>query len=116
MKKFTFEHSLHHMTVSDIHQFIVDVKEGKLKQSLKTAAVPKSNNNPVKKVVGSTFNTIVRDRNKDVFVIFTSPTCAYCQSLKPIWESLAKKVAGAPDLIIAEMDATENDAEDVSIK
>ena len=78
MKKYTFEHSLHHMTVIDIYKFVQDAREGKLRQSLKSAPVPKNQNTPVKQIVGSTFNTVVKNRNKDVLVIFTSPTCAYC--------------------------------------
>ena len=33
-----------------------------------------------------------------------------------MWEKLAKKVKDVPNLVIGEMDATTNDAEDISIK
>lgn len=60
MKKFTFEHSLHHMKVPDLYKFITEAREGKLRQSLKSQPVPKINVNsaksPVFQIVGSTFN------------------------------------------------------------
>ena len=80
IKKYTFEHSLHHITVDDIAKFIYDVIAGKVKQSLKTESVPKTNSSPIKKVVGSTFEQIVKDSTKDVLIAFTvaSPDCTDC--------------------------------------
>lgn len=36
--------------------------------------------------------------------------------MKPIWTKLAKKLGVVPNLVIGEMDATANDAEDILIK
>lgn len=41
--------------------------------------------------------------------------CGHCKKLAPIWEELGEAVKGA-DLVIAKMDASNNDAEGVEIQ
>jgi thiol-disulfide isomerase/thioredoxin len=63
------------------------------------------------KIVGTTYDQVVKDTSKDVFVKYYAPWCNHCKQLEPIWEELAQKVAHIDDLVIAKFDATENEVE-----
>lgn len=82
---------------------------------MKSVDIPESNDGPVKVVVGKQFKEIVMDETKDVLIEFYAPCksnlilgCGHCKSLMPIWESLGASELGA-NIVIAKMDATEND-------
>ncbi|KAI3770477.1 hypothetical protein L6452_01611 [Arctium lappa] len=50
------------------------------------------------------FNEIVMDKTKDVLVEFYATWCAHCQSLAPIYESLATAYKNERDVVIANVD------------
>jgi protein disulfide-isomerase A6 len=56
----------------------------------------------------ATFDSIALDPTKTVLVEFYAPWCGHCKTLAPKYEQLAKVFAGEPDVIIANVDATEN--------
>ena len=39
-----------------------------------------------------------------------SPTCGHCRKLEPVWAELAELTADDAELVVAQMDATANDA------
>ena len=47
--------------------------------------------------------------DKYVLLEAYAPWCGHCKTLAPIYEELAQKLAGEPDITIAKMDATENE-------
>jgi len=96
----------------DLKHFIEDFLSGNLSPHLKTQAVPEKDEDDVKVVVGSTFNKIVKDTSKDVLIEFYAPWCGHCKSLAPIYSELAAKVKEHSDIVIANIDATENDIPD----
>jgi len=85
------------------------VGECELKKAIKSEAPPASNADPVRVVVGETFEEIVMDEKKDVLVEFYAPWCGHCKKLTPIYDRLGEKVKKTETLTIAKMDATAND-------
>lgn len=86
------------------------VLDGTLKPHLKSQEIPESNDGPVKIIVGKTFEEIAYEPTKDVFVEFYAPWCGHCKNLEPTYDALGKRFAAADHIVIAKMDATENDS------
>jgi protein disulfide-isomerase A1 len=80
-----------------------------LAPTVKSEEPPASNNGPVKVVVGKTFESIVLDNTKDVLVEFYAPWCGHCKSLAPKYEKLGESFKASESIVIAKIDATEND-------
>ena len=65
---------------------------------------------PVVVLVGETFDSVVLDTSRDVLVELYAPWCAHCKGLAPKLRALADRAKEeAPELVIAQMDATAND-------
>ena len=88
---------------------LVDFKAGKLEAHYKSAPVPATNDEPVKVIVGEQFEELVLAEDKYVLLEAYAPWCGHCKKLEPIYKELAEKLAGEADIVIAKMDATENE-------
>jgi protein disulfide-isomerase A1 len=98
-----------------LRDFVDEWKNGKALRYIKSAAIPESQE-AVTVLVGDTWDEIVLDSTKDVFVELYAPWCGHCQKLEPIWKELAEKMAHNKDLVIAKVDATENETGDVHVR
>ena len=113
LKKYIMEGDINEKNIDD---FIAKWEKGSLKPHLKTQEEPKDNNGDIFVVVGKTFQKEVIDNDKDVFIVFYAPWCGHCKQLLPKYEEAAKKLkAKNPKLVLAKMDATENEVESVHI-
>jgi len=92
----------------EITQYFENYSQGKLEKYLKSQAVPEDNNESVYVLVGSQFHEII-GKDKDVFVEFYAPWCGHCKKLAPEYEKLGDAFADVKDIVIAKIDATEND-------
>lgn len=70
----------------------------------------------MKTLVGKNFKELVLDSDNDVLVKFYAPWCGHCKSMAPTYEELASDLSAVPNLVIAEMDATVNEAEGVDVR
>ncbi len=77
----------------------------------KSDRVPKDNTKPLKVVVGTTHKSLVIDSDDDVFIKYFAPWCGHCQEMAPLWEELADELKDVAGLVIADMDATNNEVE-----
>ena len=100
----------------NILNFIDGWEQGKLKRHLKSQDEPKENKEDIFVVVGKTFQKEVIDNDKDVMLVFYAPWCGHCKQLLPKYEEAAKKLKEKnPKIVLAKMDATENEVESVHI-
>ena len=94
--------------------FIKQWSKGKLTPYIRSEPLPDNKNKNVIKLVGKNFKKEVLENDKDVLVYFVSPKCSRCKDFEPELEKLAMKLKQNNDkIVIATMDATLNDIEDV---
>lgn len=115
MRKFVYGGSIQTLSVQSIKNYLDDFKSGNLRAHLKSEPEP-TEQGPVTIIVGTTFDSIVKDTSKDVLVKYYAPWCGHCKSLAPVWEELANSVADNADLVIAKFDATANEVAGLQIR
>ncbi|XP_075371272.1 protein disulfide-isomerase A2 [Mycteria americana] len=99
-----------------IRTFIQAVLDGKVKPHLLSAEPPEDwDTQPVKVLVGKTFEQVAFDETKNVFVKFYAPWCSHCQAMAAAWEELGERYKDHEDIVIAKLDATANELENITI-
>ncbi|XP_074648551.1 protein disulfide-isomerase 2-like [Tubulanus polymorphus] len=112
-----FKPETNELDAASIKKFVGDVESGKLKAHLMSEDVPEDwDSKPVKVLVGKNFHEVAMDKEKDVFVEFYAPWCGHCKQLAPIWDQLAEKYSDRKDLVIAKMDSTANELEEIKVQ
>ena len=108
MKKFPFNGDL---SVEAVSAHISGFLSGSLKPHLKSEeAAPEDTTGDVVVVKGTTFNELVLNNDKDVFLEFYAPWCGHCKKLSPTWDALGNALKGT-NVIVAKMDATANEVD-----
>uniref|UniRef100_A0AAQ5XQX9 Thioredoxin domain-containing protein n=1 Tax=Amphiprion ocellaris TaxID=80972 RepID=A0AAQ5XQX9_AMPOC len=92
-----------------LERFLDDYFAGRLKRYVKSEPVPERNTADVKMVVAESFDDVVNDPDKDVLIQFYSPSCPHCKKLEPVYRELAHTLYYDPKIVIAKMNAVEND-------
>jgi len=98
-------------------KFVQDFFDKKIKPHLLTQDVPADwDAQPVKVLVGKNFDQVARDTTKTVLVEFYAPWCGHCKQLAPIYDQLAENFKSKSDVVVAKMDSTVNELEDIKIQ
>lgn len=111
-----YVHMSDDISQESMEEYLKRFLDGKVKPTYKSAEEPKEllDSDGVAVLVGSTFEKIAYDSKKDVFVEFYAPWCGHCKKLVPEWAALAQKMKDLKlqdKVVIAKMDATENECE-----
>ena len=101
MEKYKYEGDVEAISVSDVRQFVHQFLQGKLTPSFKSEPIPSDNSADLKTVVGESYDQIVLDQSKDVFVLFYSHSDEGSNKVLPHWERLASHVKGVDEIVIA---------------
>jgi len=110
------KYKLEKVTEQSLTQFIEDWKSEKLTAYFKSEAIPETNNEPVKIIVGNTFEDMILNNDNYVLLEAYAPWCGHCKQLEPIYNELATKLANVTNLVIAKMDSTANEHPSLNIR
>jgi len=88
------------ITAELVDELVGGYLTGKVQPSLKSQAIPETQEGAVVTVVGKTYDEIVADESKDLLIEFYAPWCGHCKRLAPIYDQLAEKYSPVKENLV----------------
>jgi len=108
-EKFLFEQEV--IEAKALTEFLTSWAAGSLVSKVKSAPAPEEHTvDGLTTLVGLTFKDLAVVESKNVLIKFYAPWCGHCKSMAPDYAKLAADFANDDDVMIADFDATTNDA------
>ena len=110
--KFAFSRrgSIKDLSENAIREVVDDFLAGTLESSIKSDPVPTTQEGPVTNVVTDSYEEIIINNERDVIVLYYSPTCQHCKAIAPSYDEFGGLLKPYADRItVAKIDATSND-------
>lgn len=95
-----------------IVDFVMKFMRGNLRRRLRSASLSNQscrNSGCITEVISLTFTQLVLDPTKDVLLMYYTPWCGFCKSIKPIYLALADHYKTSMHIRIARINADVND-------
>eukprot|EP00040_Diaphanoeca_grandis_P026774 m.150450 g.150450 ORF g.150450 m.150450 type:complete len:576 (-) comp30725_c2_seq2:213-1940(-) len=113
MKKYPLEERL--SSADQVRTHYEQYAKGELSQKLKSEEAPLVQTTPVATIVGNNFNDFVGDDNA-LFLEVYAPWCGHCKKLEPVWNTLAERYDDGTNIVIAKMDGTANEVDQIQVR
>lgn len=93
-----------------VHRFVDDVLSGKVGPIAKTGQILPDHQSSVVSVEAEDYNKTISGDEKDVIMLYYSPTCSHCRKMAPSYETFAIQVQPvAHTITVARIDAKANE-------
>lgn len=104
------------INAKNILKFVEEWSLKRIRPYLKSGKKPENNNGNIFTLVGDIYEDEVLKNDKDIMVLFYTQNCQHCKSLFPKYEKVSRILKKKnPKLIIAKIDAFENEIESINI-
>ncbi|KAL7669284.1 hypothetical protein ACOME3_009947 [Neoechinorhynchus agilis] len=117
LRKYKFDSSSSgKITQEALIDFVQSYIDGNAKPYFKSQVLPDNwNKSSVLVLVRENFEEVVFNKSADVLVEFYAPWCGHCQRLSPVFSQLGDYYKDVDGVVIAKMDSTENELEQVAV-